>query len=202
MGGWHRMAEQPPDPSGRDEMAHLLDDWANHDPHARERLVPLVYAELRRLAQHYMKGERPGHTLQPTALVNEMYMRLVGIDRMHWRNRAHFIATAATLMRRVLVDYARMNARDKRGGSVSITSFDEHDVAIPGPSVDVIALDEALTTLAGLDAQQSQVVELRFFGGLTVEETSEALDISPATVKREWAMAKAWLHQQLRGSIR
>lgn len=190
--------EQQPAAPDREEMSQLLDAWASRDPDARDRLVPLVYAELRRLAQHYMNGERAGHTLQPTALVNEMYVRLAGIDRVQWRNRTHFIATAATLMRRVLVDYARTHGRDKRGGGVSITSFDNHDPAAPGRPVDVVALDDALTTLAGLDARQSQVVELRFFGGLTVEETAELLDISPATVKREWAMAKAWLHDQLR----
>lgn len=191
------MDEPSRDALDRTEVSRLLDAWANHDPGARDQLLPLVYAELRRLAHHYMKGERAGHTLQPTALVNEMYLRLAGIDRMQWRNRAHFIATAATLMRRVLVDYARQNARDKRGGGVSVTSFDERDVAIPGRSVDVVELDDALTTLAELDPRQSQVVELRFFGGLTIEDTAEALDISPGTVKREWAMAKAWLHGQL-----
>jgi RNA polymerase sigma factor (TIGR02999 family) len=190
------MDEEP----GRDELSPLLDAWARQDPDARDRLVPLVYAELRRLAQHYMKGERKEHTLQPTALVNEVYLRLADIERMQWRNRAHFIATAATLMRRVLVDYARSHARDKRGGHLSVTSFNEDDVADSGRALDVVALDDALTALAQLDARQSQVVELRFFGGLTVQETADALAISPATVKREWTMAKAWLHDQLSGS--
>jgi RNA polymerase sigma factor (TIGR02999 family) len=180
-----------------DELAPLFEDWASQDPETRERLIPIVYAELRRLAQHYMKGERQNHTLQPTALVNEMYLRLANIDRMQWRDRAHFVATAATLMRRVLVDYARASARDKRGGQISVTSLDE-DVAGAGQPVDVVALDEALAALATIDHRQSQVVELRFFGGLTVEETAEALTISPATVKREWTMAKAWLHDRLR----
>lgn len=185
-------------PPGSDELSPLLDGWARQDPTARDRLVPLVYAELRRLAQHYMKGERAGHTLQPTALVNEVYLRLVAIDRMQWRDRAHFIATAATLMRRVLVDYARSHARDKRGGAVSVASLDDHDVPTPAAPVDIVALDHELTALGKLDARQSQVVEFRFFGGLTVEQTAEALDISPATVKREWALAKAFLHRQLR----
>ena len=191
------MEEGPP---GHDELSPLLDAWTRQDPEARERLVPLVYAELKRLAQHYMKGERPEHTLQPTALVNEVYLRLADIERMQWRDRAHFIATAATLMRRVLVDYARASARDKRGGSSSVTSLNEVNVAEPGRALDVVALDDALTTLARLDPRQSQVVELRYFGGLTVEETADALDLSPATVKREWTMAKAWLHHQLSGS--
>lgn len=193
------MDETPPD---RDELSPLLDAWARQDPGPRDRLVPLVYAELRRLAQYYMKGERAEHTLQPTALVNEVYLRLADIDRMQWRDRAHFIATAATLMRRVLVDYARAHARDKRGGKLSITSLNDDNVADPGRALDVVALDDALTALAQLDLRQSQVVELRFFGGLSVQETADALDISSATVKREWTMAKAWLHEQLRGSSR
>jgi RNA polymerase sigma factor (TIGR02999 family) len=191
-----------PDSPGGDELAPLFEAWSSQDPAVRERLIPLLYAELRRLAQHYMKGERHNHTLQPTALVNEMYMRLVNIDRMQWRDRAHFIATAATLMRRVLVDYARASGRDKRGGQVSVTSLDEVQAIADTAALDVVALDDALTSLAELDPRQSQVVELRFFGGLTVEETAEAMSISPATVKREWAMAKAWLHDQLRSGDR
>ncbi len=175
---------------------------AETTPDARDRLVPLVYAELRRLAQHYMKGERREHTLQPTALVNEVYLKLAEIDRMQWRDRAHFIATAATLMRRVLVDHARSHARDKRGGHLSITAFNDDDVADSGRALDVVALDDALSALAQLDSRQGQVVELRFFGGLSIQETADALDISPATVKREWTMAKAWLHDQLRDSVR
>ena len=192
------MAAPPPDPPGRDELAPLFDGWASQDAETRERLIPIVYAELRRLAQHYMKGERQNHTLQPTALVNEMYLRLANVDRMQWRDRAHFVATAATLMRRVLVDYARANARDKRGGQISVTSLDNDQVAAAGQTLDVVAVDDALAELATIDQRQSQVVELRFFGGLTVEETAEALNTSPATVKREWTMAKAWLHDQLR----
>ena len=183
---------------GRHELSPLLDAWASEDPDARQRLVPLVYAELRRLARHYMKRERAAHTLQPTALVNEVYLRLADIDRMQWRDRAHFIATAATLMRRVLVDYARARARDKRGGQVSVTALDGDQVADPGRGPDVVALDDALVALAQIDPRQSQLVELRFFGGLSVEETADALDVSPATVKREWTMAKAWLNRQLR----
>ena len=162
--------------------------------------MPIVYAELRRLAHHYMKGERAGHTLQTTALVNEMYLRLVGLERMQWRDRAHFVAMAATLMRRVLVDYARRNAREKRGGAIVLTSLDGHDVAIDAPTgdgVDVVELDKALIALSEMDPRQGQVVELRFFGGMTIEQTAEALGISPGTVKREWATAKLWLYHRL-----
>ena len=177
-------------------IAQLLADWANRDPVARDRLVPMVYEELRRLAHHYMRDEREGHTLQTTALVNEMYLRLAGIDGLQWQDRAHFFAMSATLMRRVLVDYARQRARDKRGAGLSVTPLDE-DVIAPQRAVDVVALDDALNRLATVDPQQSRVVELRFFVGLSVEETAEALHISPATVKRDWATAKVWLYNEL-----
>jgi RNA polymerase sigma factor (TIGR02999 family) len=180
----------------RERISRLLTGWASGDPGSRERLVPIVYEELRRLAHHYMRGERAGHTLQTTALVNEVYMRLAGIDAMQWRDRAHFFAMAATLMRRVLVDYARQRGRDKRGAGVSVTSLDGSAVA-PQPAVDVVALDEALERLATVDPQQSRVVELRFFAGLSVKETAEALGVSPATVKRDWATAKLWLYNEL-----
>lgn len=181
------------------EISHLLDRWARREPGARDRLVPLVYEELRRLAHRYMSGERAGHTLQTTALVNEAYLRMAGVDRMQWNGRTHFFAMAATLMRRILVEHARERARQKRGGGMSIASLDDHDVAGPTPEIEVMALDEALARLAALDEQQSRIVELRFFGGLTVDETAEALDISVATVGREWASAKAWLHHELAG---
>jgi RNA polymerase sigma factor (TIGR02999 family) len=189
---------QEGDVTEREQIAEDLAAWVNGDAAARDRLVPLVYQELRRLAHHYMRGERPGHTLQTTALVNEMYLRLAGIDGLKWRDRAHFFAMAATLMRRVLVDYARQRARDKRGAGVSVTSLDENAIASQ-PAVDVVALDEALERLAAVDPQQSQVVELRFFAGLSVKETAEALGVSPATVKRDWATAKLWLFNELRG---
>lgn len=167
---------------------------------ARERdaaeLVPIVYEELRRLAHHYMRGERAGHTLQTTALVNEAYMRLAGLDAMRWHDRTHFFAMAATLMRRVLVDYARQRGRAKRGAGISLTSPDEN-AAAPEAAVDIVALDAALARLATVDEQQSRVVELRFFAGLSVEQTAEALGISPATVKRDWATAKLWLFNEL-----
>ena len=184
------------DADERERISQLLADWANRDPAARDRLVPIVYEELRRLAHHYMRGERDDHTLQTTALVNEVYVRLAGIDAMRWRDRAHFFAMAGTLMRRVLVDYARQRAREKRGGGISVTSLDEEAIA-PQPAVDVVALDEALERLAAVDPQQSRVVELRFFAGLSVRETAEALGISPATVKRDWATAKLWLYNEL-----
>jgi len=182
----------------RHEVSRLLLAWSNHDAAARDALVPIVYDELRRLAHKYMRGEREGHMLQTTALVNEAYLRLVDLDRMEWRDRAHFFAMAATLMRRILIDHARDRATDKRGGRVMLTPLDGKDVRAPS-NVDVIALDQALDRLAAMDPQQSRIVELRFFGGLTIEETAEALDISPATVKREWTSAKAWLHQQMYG---
>jgi RNA polymerase sigma factor (TIGR02999 family) len=189
------MADHP-DAVAPERISQLLAAWGNKDATAREQLIPIVYQELRRLAQHYMRGERAAHTLQATALVNEVYMRLVGIEKVQWRDRAHFLAMAATLMRRVLVDYARLRKREKRGAGISVVSLDENVVA-PQPDVDVIALDEALERLATLDPQQSRVVELRFFAGLSVEETAEVIGISPATVKRDWATAKLWLYNEL-----
>jgi eukaryotic-like serine/threonine-protein kinase len=162
-----------------------------------DALVSILYDELHRLAHHYMRGERPNHTLQTTAVVNEAYLRLVGIDRMRWRDRTHFVAMAATAMRRVLVDHARAHVRDKRGGGVAITSLDT-DVAGPEPDVDVLALNDALDRLESLDPQQARIVELRYFGGLTVEEVAAALGVSTGTVKRDWAAAKAWLYGELR----
>ena len=159
-------------------------------------LVPLVYDELRRLAHHYMRGERPDHVLQTTALVNEAYLRLAGMSRMEWRDRTHFLAMAATQMRRILVDYARERNAGKRGGDLHVTAIDLA-ADIPDRGVDVTALDTALDELARFDAQQARIVELRFFGGLTMEETAKALDISPATVGRDWVSAKAWLHHHL-----
>jgi len=187
---------QDADARERERISQLLANWANRDPAAREQLVPIVYEELRRLAHHYMRGERAGHTLQTTALVNEAYVRLAGLDALQWRDRAHFFAMAATLMRRVLVDYARQRGRDKRGPGVSVTSLDENARA-PEPPIDVMALDEALERLVRVDPRQSRIVELRFFAGLSVEETAEVLGISRATVKRDWATAKLWLYNEL-----
>jgi RNA polymerase sigma factor (TIGR02999 family) len=185
------------DDASQQRIATLLADWANGDPAAREQLMPVVYEELRRLAHHYMRAERSGHTLQTTALVNEVYLRLAGIDALQWRDRVHFFAMAATLMRRVLVDYARQRGREKRGAGMAITSLDDEPAA-PQPAVDLLALDEALGRLAAVDPQQGRVVELRFFAGLSVVETAEALGVSPATVKRDWATAKLWLFNELK----
>jgi RNA polymerase sigma factor (TIGR02999 family) len=171
-------------------------DTAQNRPSDSESAA--VYDELRRLAQHYMRGERQGHTLQPTALVHEAYLRLAEIHRIHFKDRSHFIAIAATTMRRILVDHARARARDKRGGGVSVLSLQDVGAG-PQQSVDLMALDLALDQLARMDPQQARIVELRFFGGLTIEETAEALGISPKTVNRDWAIAKAWLHQAVGG---
>jgi RNA polymerase sigma factor (TIGR02999 family) len=185
-----------PETGGSTSVSELLAAWAARDPSALDRLVPIVYDELRRLAHHYMRGERPGHPLQTTALVNEVYLRLAGIRGLQWRDRAHFFAMAGTLMRRVLVDYARRQGRNKRGGGIAVTSLDGHAVT-SAPSVDIVALDEALQRLAAVDPQQCRIVELRFFGGLSIEETAAALEISPATVKRDWTTARTWLHYEL-----
>jgi len=162
--------------------------------------MPLVYGELHRLAHHYMTRERPGHSLQTTALVNEAYLRLVDQKQVHWKNRAHFFGIAAQLMRRILVDDARNRARAKRGGNALNVSFDEGATVALGRATELIALDDALLELAAIDPRRSQVVELRFFGGLSVMETAEVLGISPNTVVRDWNMAKAWLYRAVMGN--
>jgi RNA polymerase sigma factor (TIGR02999 family) len=172
--------------------------WCSGDRAALERLVPLVYAELRRRAHRQMRGERPGHTLQTTALVNETYLRLVDSKKVRWQNRAHFFAVCAQLMRRILVDHARAQRSLKRGGNAVHVALDDTPVGSPPPDADLLALDEALTRLAVIDIRKSQVVELRHFGGLSVEETAEALDVSPDTVMRDWKVAKLWLLRELK----
>jgi RNA polymerase sigma factor (TIGR02999 family) len=167
------------------------------DERAISRLLPLVYDELRRLAGNYLRRERPGQTLQATALVHEAYLRLRKDKSPAWKNRTHFLAIAAVSMRQILVERARARNAVKRGGGRAALTFDEARFANEGPPVDLLAIDEALTRLAALDPQQARIVELRYFGGSTIEETAEALDISPATVKRDWAMAKAWLKREL-----
>jgi len=179
------------------ELSQLLVAWRGGDQTALDRLTPLVHQELRRLAKHYMRGERPGHTLQATALVNEAYMRLIDYREMQWQNRAHFFAVAAQLMRRVLVDHARSRNYAKRGGIQQRLSLSEADQVADKPDVDLAALDDALKTLAEMNEQQSRIVELRFFGGLTIEETAEVLGISHATVERDWAVARAWLRREI-----
>lgn len=182
------------------EITELLIGWNQGDKGALDRLMPLVYDELRNVARHRLAGENREQTLQSAALVNETYIRLVDQDRVHWRNRAHFFAISARLMRRILVDHARQRGAEKRGGAQTRLSLDNSLRLPERKDLDVVALDEALETLSNLDPQQARVIELRFFGGLTIEETSEALGISPATVTRDWVTAKAWLFDQLNRS--
>jgi RNA polymerase sigma factor (TIGR02999 family) len=179
------------------DVTDLLLSWRQGDPAALDRLIPLVYDELRRVAGRRLRGESPGHSLQATALVHEVYLRLVDVDRMTVTNRAHFLGVAATLMRQILVDHARRQRADKRGGDATMLSLDEVSPAAPDRGVDVLALDEALNALSAIDARQCRVVELRYFAGLKIDEAAEALGVSPATVEREWAMAKAWLYRRL-----
>jgi RNA polymerase sigma factor (TIGR02999 family) len=181
-----------------DDVSALLRAWSEGDQSALERLTPIVYSELHRLARRYMKGERPGHSLQPTALVNEAYVRLVGYKRMQWQNRAHFFAVSAQAMRRILVEHARRHNL-KRGGGVPHISLEEAAVVSGDEDVNLVALDNAMTVLARIDPRKVQVVEMRFFGGLSVEETAEVLNVSPVTVKRDWRAAKAWLYRELTG---
>src|SRR5262245_31141702 len=186
----------PAPPQG--EVTKLLLAWNHGDQSAIERLMPLVYDELRRLAERHFRRERVGHTLQPTAVVHEAYFRLVDQTRVTWKNRGHFFAVASQAMRRILVDYARARAADKRGGGeVRVTLASAEASAEPSGELDLLALDEALTRLKGLDGAQAQIVELRFFGGLSIEETAEALETSPSSVKREFRSAKAWLFREL-----
>lgn len=184
---------QPP----TDELTQLLIAWSEGDRAALDKLMPLIHEELRRLAHHYMSRERSGHTLQTTALVNEAYLRMVNRKGAHWQNRAHFFAIAAQSMRSILVDHARGLAYAKRGGGARKIALDEALVVSQERAGEVLALDDALALLAKIDTKQSRIVELRFFGGLTIEETAEVLDLSPATIKREWTTAKAWLYHQL-----
>ena len=179
------------------KVTRLLAAWSEGDQSALATLTPLVHEELRRLAHHYMKGERPGHTLQTTALVNEAYLKLIDQRGVKFRNRTQFFALAATLMRHILVDHARSRQYLKRGGGAQRVSLDKALLVGGDPGEDLVALDEALARLAAVDERKSKVVELRFFGGLSVEETAEELDVSAVTVMREWRMAKAWLYGQL-----
>ena len=183
-----------------DDVTGLLLSWRQGDAQALDRLIPLVYDELRRVARRHLRREQPGHALQATALVHEVYLRLVDVERLTLKNRAHFFAVAAKLMRQILVDHARRQHAEKRGGGVTMVSLDGVSPAADPPSVDVLALDQALEALSALDARQGSVVELRFFAGLDIDEAAEALGISTATVEREWAMAKAWLHRRLTAS--
>lgn len=183
--------------SSPNEISKLLVRWRNGDKSALDKLTPLVLEELRRLARHYMRAERFGHTLEPTALVNEAYLRFVNLREMEWQNKAHFFAVAATIMRRILVDHARGRNYAKRGGAQQRLSLSKADRIANKPDVDLVALDDALLTLETMNSQQSRIVELRFFGGLTIEETAEVLGISHATVERDWAVARAWLRREI-----
>jgi RNA polymerase sigma factor (TIGR02999 family) len=178
-------------------MTQLLVAWSNGDEAALDELAPLVYDELRRMARRQMNREREGHTLQTTALVNEAYLRLVDQRDVRWQNRAHFFAIAARMMRRILIDHARSLRYEKRGGGAHKVSLEEAAELSGARAAELVALDEALNALAELDARKSRVVELRFFGGLSVEETAEVLSVSPETVTRDWRRAKAWLHREM-----
>lgn len=181
------------------EVTELLIGWSNGDRAALDKLMPLIDDELRRLAHRYMRQERADHTLQTTALVNEAFVRLVNRKNLQWQNRAHFFGIAAQLMRTILVDHARSHASAKRGGGARKLELNEALVVSQQRASEVIALDEALKQLALIDPRQSRIVELRFFGGLTVEEAAEVLHVSPVTIKREWSTAKAWLYRELAG---
>jgi RNA polymerase sigma factor (TIGR02999 family) len=183
------------------EVTGLLLAWRAGDASALERLIPLVHAELRRIARNFMRKERAGHSLQTSALVNEAYLRLIDAHNVDWQNRAHFFAISASLMRRILVDFARARHNLKRGGQAKQVSLDDALVVTSAHSTDLMALDDALTALSQLDPRQSKVVELRFFGGLTEEETAEVLGVSSRTVRTDWSMAKVWLLRELGKSV-
>ena len=179
------------------QVTQLLVAWGEGDQAALNELMPLVYEELRRLARRYMRKERPGHTLQTSALVHEACLRLVDQKNIHWQDRAHFFGIAARLMRQVLVDYARKRRYAKRGGDVHRVPLDEAMIVSEERAADVVALDEALKKLAEIDPRQSEIVELRFFGGLSIEETAQVLNVSPGTIMRDWTLAKAWLRRAI-----
>jgi RNA polymerase sigma factor (TIGR02999 family) len=183
-------------------VTQLLRAWSDGDEAALDRLTPLVEAELRRLARGYMGRERKDHTLQPTALVNEAFIRLTDARQIRWEDRAHFLGISARLMRRVLVDHARAHGYQKRGGGMKHVTLDEDLAATPEPDLDLLALDRALEEMAAVDGRKSRVIELRFFGGLSVEETAQVLHVSTDTVKRDWRLAKLWLLRELKGQKR
>lgn len=191
------MIDAPVPPSH--QVTRLLVDWRNGDQGALEQLIPLVHEELRRVARRHMAHERVGHTLQATALVNEAYVRLIDIRQVNWQDRTHFFAMSSRLMRRILVDFARSKGSQKRGAGANKVSLDEALIVSTEPGADLVALDDALDALAVFDARKAQVVEMRFFGGLSVEETAEALNVSVDTVMRDWKLAKAWLLRELAG---
>ena len=179
------------------DVTQLLVAWSNGDETAGDELIPLVYEELHRLAHHYMNGERPGHTLQTSALINEAFVRLVDQRDVHWQNRSHFFGIAAQMMRRVLVDYARSRQYQKRGGDVVQVSLNDELIVSNEQTAEVVALDDALKSLATFDQRKCQIVELRFFAGLSIEEAAQVLGLSAGTVMREWTLAKAWLRKEI-----
>ena len=181
------------------DLTQLLVKWRNGDKSALDEMTPVLYEELRRLARHFLAGERVGHTLQPTALVHEAYIRLVDQKAVEWRNRAHFLGVAASMMRRILINYAEARHAAKREGYAQAVTLDDALGVFTNPQVDLLELNRALEQLTRLDQQQSRVVELRYFGGLTIDETAEVLGVSSATVKREWSTARLWLMQQMEG---
>ena len=183
--------------SSSPEVTQLLLAWSQGEQAALDQLIPLVHGELSRLAHHYLSGERAGHTLQTTALVNEVYLRLVDSSQVRWQDRAHFFAVSAQLMRRILVDFARSRNYVKRGGGAQQVTLDEAKVVLQNPAADLVALDDALNMLSAVDQRKGQVVELRFFGGLTEEETAEVLKVSPQTVRRDLKLAKVWLLREM-----
>lgn len=189
----------PSSDRSRPHVTELLLAWGRGDRFALDELVPIVHQELRRLARLQLRGERNNHTLQTTALVNEAFLRLVDLRRIRWQDRAHFLSLSARLMRRILVDHARSRNYQKRGGGAVNVTLDDVRVALPERGADLVALDDALESLARVDPRKSQVVELRFFGGLSVEETAEALKVSPETVLRDWRLAKVWLLREVSG---
>jgi RNA polymerase sigma factor (TIGR02999 family) len=181
----------------KEQISIILKDWSAGNRQSADELLALVYDELRKIAAQYLRKERMDHTLQPTALVHEAYMRLVDLSNTNWQDRSHFYAVSANVMRHILVDHARARRAEKRGGAVQRVALEDAISLSTKDNVDLLAVDEALKELAKFDEQQCRIVELRFFGGLTIEETAHVLDISPATVKREWAVAKAWLRRKL-----
>lgn len=185
------------DAGSRSDVTELLVAWSNGNQAARDQLMGVVYDELHRLARRYMRRESPGHTLQTSALLNEAFLRLVDQKNVHWQNRAHFFGIAAQMMRRILVDYARSRNYEKRGGGVRALSLDEAFIVSDARNEEVVNVHEALEKLTEFDARKGQIVELRFFGGLSIEETAEVLGVSPGTVMRDWTLAKAWLRREL-----
>lgn len=181
-------------------VTQLLHDWSNGEQQAFDELLPIIYNELHRLAHNYLNRERSDHTLQTTALVHEAYLKLIDQQSVDWQNRSHFFAIAAQAMRRILIDNARRHAASKRGNTPEKLSLDDVESISIGSNETLLALDDALKRLETIDSQQSRVIELRYFGGLTIEETAEVLNLSPATVKREWAMARAWLYKSITGN--